>query len=338
MSGQYSITIENYQTSLYCILIFDEKKYEARITIDDLKSGVVSINKLQNILKLNSQIVHPNYTIEFESKINNSNLVNYLILKIIYSDDFIDWDEKIYFTQSDDLKRESDNIRELKYCVESQQVQINNLKHINSKYESLIHNLTNRIDELEKKINLIDQEQILTHLVQICHGRGSPIFNVQGSTMIMTKNINININFDNCQYFIILQPKFSSNSHECYEYRLHYSDICCCPFRIMHQILSHTIHEINISICIDPNYDAKSKFIIDFINLYLASKPHIIIEKIKLSFVGSYHHCNIKQFSDVLIRYSNYKKIIFPYNAEYDSREFVRYCELNQIELIFSNE
>ena len=72
-TNNYDIKITDYDTYIKCSLYLNNTNYESIIEQINLKSGIVSLLKLKNILKLNSSKTQPNYVINFESGTNDRN-------------------------------------------------------------------------------------------------------------------------------------------------------------------------------------------------------------------------------------------------------------------------
>jgi len=157
-TNNYDITINDLGTRIICLLYFNNTNYESTIEQTDLKSGIISLLKLKNILKLNSSKTQPNFLINFELiKINTTNL-NHLIMQIIYSDNFIDFEEKLYFKKKMTENDIQENLREI---VQSQSEQIQSQsEQIQSQLE--------RIQSQSEQIQLqTKQIQLQTELIQL---------------------------------------------------------------------------------------------------------------------------------------------------------------------------
>ena len=84
-TNNYDIMINDLGTCIICLLYFNNTNYESTIEQTDLKSGIISLLKLKNILKLNSTKTQPNFLINFELIRTNTTNLNHLIMQIIYS-------------------------------------------------------------------------------------------------------------------------------------------------------------------------------------------------------------------------------------------------------------
>jgi hypothetical protein len=83
--SDYVIKLNNQDDILMCELEYGSKLFYSQITLTDLKSGLVSLSKLSNIIKSNCKQIQPGFTIWFESvKVERSDS-NYLVLNIIFS-------------------------------------------------------------------------------------------------------------------------------------------------------------------------------------------------------------------------------------------------------------
>jgi len=135
--SDYNISFNNLSDTLVCILDYNNNIWKSSITINDLHSGMLTTTKLMNLIKLNSQKIQPNYSINIEFTENKITSVNYLIMNISYSNEFIEFDEKIYFHQTTTF----DESKQLQ-IIQQQKIQISNLIEIITKLE-------NKIDEIE---------------------------------------------------------------------------------------------------------------------------------------------------------------------------------------------
>ncbi len=99
--ADYTVTINLVNDNLLiCNLINDEQKYESIITQNCLKSGMIkTLEKLEKCILINAREIQPYYTIRIDH-IDSYNLV----LNIIFSNDVIEFEEQIIFTQNKHIK------------------------------------------------------------------------------------------------------------------------------------------------------------------------------------------------------------------------------------------
>lgn len=133
--ADYDISFNNLTDKLVCVLDYNGLKWVSNISQEDLRSGMINLNKLMNVIKLNSPKTQPNYLINIELVNNERTFTTYLVLTIGYSNELIDFEEKIYFRQSNTTDD----------AVQSRQNQI-------------ILQQEKRIEMLEKKINDLENK------------------------------------------------------------------------------------------------------------------------------------------------------------------------------------
>ena len=139
----YDINVENLGSHLFCSINYSGKNWECNISLDKLRSDMLSLLKLQNILKSHKTIMqNPHYQFKFEINKNERTSIKHLILHIVFTDDYIDWEEKIYFREKCIVEQEMIENNLLKQQVQTQQKQI-------EKLENIIRNLEKRLDIVE---------------------------------------------------------------------------------------------------------------------------------------------------------------------------------------------
>ena len=87
----YNITIINNPDNLICELEYESKIFYSEISTGDLKSGLVSLTKLSDIIKSNSKQTQPNFTIWLDLILNDTSNTKYLVLTISFSFEFIEF-------------------------------------------------------------------------------------------------------------------------------------------------------------------------------------------------------------------------------------------------------
>lgn len=108
----YSIRLNNLNDYLICELDYNGIGWRSKITPNDLTSNMINLQKLMTIIKSNKEKIQPNYDINFDLIANPRTNSSHLIMEIKFSNEFIDFKEKIIFTQSntiDEAKEEKLN-------------------------------------------------------------------------------------------------------------------------------------------------------------------------------------------------------------------------------------
>lgn len=159
----YNFEFNNLGDKIVCYLNYNGIIWQSIISDDVLKSGIIKPNQLMNIIKSNLKKLQPNYNIWIEYCKNSTTNINFIILNIHYLNEFIEFEEKIYFKQKNTLDEAKEN--NLNQIILNQQKQINELeKKINElsfrpimaiNYIFLhekMHN--NNFQDLENKIKL----------------------------------------------------------------------------------------------------------------------------------------------------------------------------------------
>lgn len=304
--SNYVITIENFGSSLICSLDYAGKKWESKITQDDLKSGVVSLIKLQNILK-SYQTIRQNSQCQFKfEQINNQRTgIKHMILHIVYSDDFIDWEEKIYFREKCQIE---DDIQEnllLKQLVQTQQNKIGRLENI--------------IEKMEKRLDVLEKDSLINF--SYYSNTGTSI------SKLLPKKINnltvcfgghsTSLSFNGCDAFL---------KNKQYLHLYNYSEVNKHLYRETSSY-NTCIQEFDFNEISIKSNDPITKFIDEYLS-FKQNYFHVSVIKI----CG--FHC-LKLYSDVLIKHTNYKKVIFPFNKEFDDSELKSHCAANNIEYTY---
>lgn len=301
-SSSPNIKVENLGSHLFCSINYSGKIYECKISVDELHSGMMSLLKLQNILKSYETIIqNPHYQFKFEIHENERTSTKHLILHIVFSDDYIDWEEKIYFREKCIIEQEEAENNLLKQQVQMQQKQIEKMENIiqnlekditiNLRYRDSRYNNNHTIQKLPKKVDVV--------------------------TIYFVENYRL-LSFD---------------------YRNDNNDIISKHIRTLDLIThEHKISDFgkNLAKC-DYNV-MKFYFHNDykFLDYYLFYKKNVfIINTINVD--NEYFQNNLyclKKYLDVLVKYANYKKLIFPFNKEFNDAELKTHCETNGIEYI----
>lgn len=137
--SDYDISFNNLTDKLVCVLDYNGIKWVSDISQQDLRSGMINLTKLMSMIKLNSLQTQPNYSTNIELVENSRTSNTFLVLTVGYSNELIEFEEKIYFRQSNTTND----------ALQSRQNQI-------------ILEQGKRIELLEKKINDLESNQIYT--------------------------------------------------------------------------------------------------------------------------------------------------------------------------------
>lgn len=108
----YLIKLDNLDEYLICELKYNEIVWKSKITLDDLTSNMINLQKLMTIIKLNKEKIQPNYNIVLDLITNPKTNSSHLVMTIEFSNEFIDFTEKIVFTQTnitDEVKEQKLN-------------------------------------------------------------------------------------------------------------------------------------------------------------------------------------------------------------------------------------
>lgn len=151
----YNITIINNPDNLICELEYESKIFYSEISTGDLKSGLVSLTKLSDIIKSNSKQTQPNFTIWLDLILNDTSNTKYLVLTISFSFEFIEFEEKINFREKYVILSNSMQTNKLEQIVKSQSEEITQLKNTISQMSKLMSRLENKIDKFDNVINKI---------------------------------------------------------------------------------------------------------------------------------------------------------------------------------------
>lgn len=92
---KYNLFFDSMTNCIIFVIEYKGQKFESKIESKDLVSNMIDLQKLFNILELNLFHKLPNYNFEIiddEFKTNNK-----IKLKIIYSTDYVNFEEKIIF-------------------------------------------------------------------------------------------------------------------------------------------------------------------------------------------------------------------------------------------------
>lgn len=147
--SDYNVSLNNHIDWLSIELCYDETLFKAKITQNDLKSGLVTLDKLANIIRINSKQTQPNYFLNLTSHYNQRTNLNTLVLNINYSNEFIDFQESIYFYQVIYFYQ-ANTYDDAKFTKYNQIIQTQNNRI--EKLENTIGEMNEKIEKLEKQI------------------------------------------------------------------------------------------------------------------------------------------------------------------------------------------
>lgn len=143
----YSIRLNDLDDYLMCELDYNGIVWKSKITLNDLTSNMINLQKLMTIIKSNKEKIQPNYDINFDLITNSRTNSSHLIMGIKFSNEFIEFEEKIIFTQSNTIDEAKEE--KLNQMIISQKKEIDMMKM--------------KIEELENR-PLIGYMKILKYL------------------------------------------------------------------------------------------------------------------------------------------------------------------------------
>ena len=303
------IKFVNLLDNLVCIIELNGIEYKAKISQSDLK--LVSVVKLQRIIKSNHKQIQQHYTINLTHQSNQITNTNYLIMDICYSGD-IDFDEKIIFTQSS-LEEETSSNKQL--------IKIEQLEKLTKSLQLKQTEQCNVIELLKEKINRLEQDQTIFFKYYNDYKHGPPCSEQKGE--LLPKNIdNFNINMN----------KLNGDT---------YDTVCSLYYNLFERganlsfkycsdnLLFFNFKNINFSY--NGPYVYNNRTATHIIDEYLSKKNNFIVEQININ-------TNINDIGLLiltLLKYTNYKKLLIPYNKGFDDRSIISHCKLNNIEFAY---
>lgn len=312
LSPSPNIKLENLGSHLFCSITYSGKNWECNISSDELRSGMLSLLKLQNILKSYETIIqNPHYQFKFEIYENERTCTKHLILHIVFSDDYIDWEEKIYFREKCIVEQEIVENNLLKQQVQIQQKQI-------EKLENIIQNLEKRLDIVEKDIliEVIYNDVNYSNEIRKLLPKKMDKLRIYETDNVHNRLYGIQLTYKN-KYNETIKESISTRKEDLDSSGSRLPKIT--PF--LKKIVEFDCDEVFFS-HIDFNYD--------FLDFYLSYKKTVFVIKLE-----SAHSCYLKKYLDVLVKHTNYKKLIFPYNKEFNDVELKTHCDTNGIEYIY---
>jgi len=122
----YSIRLNDLNDYLICELDYNGIVWKSKITLNDLTSNMINLQKLMTIIKSNKEKIQPNYDINFDLITNSRTNSSHLIMGIKFSNEFIEFEEKIIFTQSNTIDEAKEE--KLNQMIISQKKEIDMMK------------------------------------------------------------------------------------------------------------------------------------------------------------------------------------------------------------------
>lgn len=294
----YNITINNNQDTIICELEYKSKIFYSEIYPTDLKSGMVSLIKLANIIKSNSKQIHPNFTIWMDLIQNDKTNINYLVLNINFCSEFIEFDEKIYFREKRLLLNEKEFNTKLEQVVKSQNDKIIQLENNISQMSDIIKRLENKLDKIETEQH---------YYYDVFHYVNNNRINInpyipKNIDEIIIDVVDLNISRIYISYHDFLQKEIKN-------------------IQITNLNILHYFRTKKILLLDTPKIDDSS--LKTFFDTYLKDKNDFNIDEIKTNNYG---------LINILIKYTNYNKLIIKYYNNYDYKAIKTHCETNNIE------
>lgn len=301
--------------------------FESTITQTNLKSGLVNLSKLKNIIDANSKQTQPNFIIFVESDIDIKTNSKHIILCVSFSNEYIEFDEKIIlFEKKIIMKEQTDNLK-LKLIVMEQNEKIIQMEKI--------------ITQMEKRLKLLENEQYITLPIKEINFQYNPF---------LSKNNHLPKNIDSLTIQEIINGNNGNRMIDKYEIGLVYNFLKN-EQKFKHDIPNFLIKngdlindknmiiKINIEIfgtflffdikkiknLKNPSYyDIREQKMFDnFLDFYLGNKKDFIVDEIEII-------CN--KSVETIIKYTNYKKLLIIYDKHYNDEKIKSHCELNNIE------
>jgi hypothetical protein len=352
----YNLKLNNNIDILICELEYESKIFYSEISTSDLKSGLVSLTKLSNIIKSNHRQTQPDFTIWLDLiPISNERTnTNNLVLNIIFSSEFIEFEEKIYFREKSILLNNVEKNVKLEQLVKSQSEDIKQLKNTILQMSNIIERLENRLDKLvseqyyiiPKNSNELNSiPKIVNELIlkSICDPNNTmnflfcAVFNYEymfckcdyqyklplncdnfvdnfGRTFYHPRREK-HIRFINCGGYEEDEITYNNRLKE-FKLNMYYEVLSVFLFFDIKK-LTLKINDENISL-LDKIKTSKA-----FINFYLGKKKDFVVEEIQI---------DNNQLVNTLIKYTNYNKLLIKYDKDFNDNLIKNHCVSNNIE------
>ena len=294
---KYTLSMSDIDEGLICTL--DDSNgsiWQSKISKSDLE--VLPIEKLKKVIQINLHSIQPNYNISIDFLNDSKNNLNF-VLKITYSNELIEFTEKIYFKQKNSL----DEINETKI----------------NRQEKKIMKLENMINKLIKKIDILEEDSYM------CFEKNADypklLYNIPKNIdkMDISKSP---IPKDNYGMSYISLNLYSNKIMNVTDYRKVYQvpiefskdDIRCLFFNVK-----------VIYIYLGDTYRCDSETL-NFLEFYLKNKKSLLLDELQIVF----HQPNMN--IDSIIEYTNYKKLSVRSETSYNFTSILNHCKINNIE------
>jgi hypothetical protein len=301
----YHITLNSQSDALVCELEHLGVIFHTDIKETDLKSGLVSLAKLKNIIQSNSKNTQPNFIIKLNGIFNELTHQNNLVLNIKFDSDFIDFEENIYFREKNDIIEDCNQIKKLNEIIVEQG---NKIKYLENKLEQI---MTSQIDKIE-------DEQFIT-VYALDNNCQSKVFGRDAKPRILRKNIS-------CVFTDIgVTIRNISDS----KIPLYFPNIDI----VRNQIDNFcNVKEFGLFLQndkgFDEKYNANMKKFLQFLDSQLQNGK--IVLSICLDFFDN--DCEFPKFFNILKKYTNYKKLTISFSNNLNDLGIKQHCKLNNIE------
>lgn len=317
---------DEYKNILICELVLNDNVFYSEITESDIKSGMINLAKLSNIIKSNSKLTQPYFTIWIDSNLLDTNDdSNNIVLNIKFSNDYFDYAEQIYFQYKNKLLSEQmSNNKKLEQIIETQSQKIIQLTNTIGDMNGIIEKLSNRLDKLESEqfVNCMDV-YTNNHVL---------IDDIEG-------NITKKINKLNLMKLEIIKNRMASFNHLVASFNISISDVDFCYLYPKHNIIGWsksmlffdidiietTISETNnnTSTYSSTSWTNRLEYTHVFLNTYLGEKINFRIQEIIIDDID---------LLKTIIKYTNYDKLTIKNNTKFFNDKLIKsHCETNNI-------
>lgn len=354
--NNYKVKLDLHVDTLVCELTRENITYASNITQADLKSGCVTLAQLKSIIQSNSTSILPGYNIEINEEYNSISSTHYLILKIEYSNEFIEFEEIFEFKQKGIKQVQDDEITELRKLVIDLQTKLN-------KQDKLIQDIESRIEE-NKFLFVPNVSIAIPANVEVaklfCNQIGGTTkdaidfsFNSKISTSkyvnslifnasLYCKKFNLQGCLDGHHSIDTCDISNITNIVNCDYYKSSCSTIHFESKNILDFNIKKIIVETDLNLPTRPS----TGFVGYFLDFYLANKKNFVINEIVID-------DNI--YFPFLLKYSNYRKLLVKNKKEYyehkrgcgkiivskcnnsNFSEIITHCQANGIEFNYIN-
>lgn len=334
-----NITYNNYGDFLLYELDFNDVLYKAKITQTDLKSGFVDLKKLSNIIQLNSKQTLPNYSINLISTKNTSDQ-NILILQISYSNEFIEFDEQINFYPA--VSIEETNLDKYNDLIKLQE------KKIKQQEEKII-SLEKRLGDIEKNQFIVLQEIGIEpgfHYKNVSK-------NIDKLEIVVKRDLQTEISMPPERVRLCLSFKLFDEVSEFFSYDIPVKfknvflipikdDICNHGHRRIDHILIRSSKQKTEQVldridgeylflnfnsivikCNHVNLHRELYKISYFVDEYLSKKKDFVVGLIETIYNS--------EMVPILLKHTNYKKLLIKYDKEFNDEPIKTHCKKNNI-------